>query len=118
MSTRAFFVHAYTAVEIAGVGVVLTGVVASSLVFLYRVVRQGPSGILYRDLRRDLGRAILLGLEFLIAADIIRTVAVDPTIAGAASLGLIIIIRTFLSLALSVEIEGKWPWESTGKGKG
>lgn len=65
----------------------------------------------FRQVRQDLGRGILLGLEVLIAADIIRSVAVTPTLEGVAVLGLIVLIRTFLSVALQVEIEGKWPWQ-------
>jgi uncharacterized membrane protein len=64
----------------------------------------------YRQLRQDLGRGILLGLEFLVAADIIRTVAVDPTLESVATLGVIVVIRTFLSMALQVELEGRLPW--------
>ena len=64
----------------------------------------------YRQLRQDLGRGILLGLEFLVAADIIRTVAVDPTLESVATLGVIVVIRTFLSMALQVELDGHLPW--------
>lgn len=64
----------------------------------------------YRQLRQDIGRGILLGLEFLVAADIIRTVAVTPTLQGVLVLGLIVLIRTFLSMALQVELEGRLPW--------
>ncbi|MBA4191579.1 MAG: hypothetical protein C0467_26670 [Planctomycetaceae bacterium] len=65
----------------------------------------------YRQFRQDLGRGILLGLEFLVAADIIRTVAVTPTLEGVLVLGLIVVIRTFLSISLQVELEGRWPWQ-------
>lgn len=61
--------------------------------------------------RSSLGRAILLGLEFLVAADIINTVAVTPTLLSIAVLAGIVIIRTFLSFSLEVEIEGRWPWD-------
>ena len=64
----------------------------------------------YRKFRQDIGRGILLGLEFLVAADIVRTVAVTPTLDGVLVLGLIVLIRTFLSIALQVELEGRWPW--------
>jgi uncharacterized membrane protein len=69
----------------------------------------------YRRLRENLGRAILLGLEFLIAGDIIRSVVVDPTILNVAVLGLIVLIRTFLSMTLQLEIEGRWPWDPPRK---
>lgn len=65
----------------------------------------------YRRFRQDIGRGILLGLEFLVAADIIRTVAVAPTLENVLVLGLIVLIRTFLSMALQVELEGRWPWQ-------
>ncbi|MEO7863250.1 MAG: DUF1622 domain-containing protein, partial [Nitrospirales bacterium] len=59
---------------------------------------------------QGLGRAIVLGLEFLVAGDIIRTVVVAPTLANVVVLGLIVLIRTFLSMALELELEGRWPW--------
>jgi uncharacterized membrane protein len=75
-------------------------------------VRAGsPEETRYRRLRQDVGRGILLGLEFMVAGDIIRTVAVEPTIDGLIVLGGIVAIRTFLSLSLEVELEGRWPWQ-------
>ena len=65
----------------------------------------------YRAYRQNIGRAILLGLEFLVAADIIRTVAVSPTFRSAGVLAIIVLIRTFLSMALQLELEGRWPWQ-------
>ena len=67
----------------------------------------------YHDLRRDLGKAILVGLELLVAADIIRSVAIDPTFATVGVLGLIVLIRTFLSWSLEVEVNGRWLWQSS-----
>ena len=64
----------------------------------------------YRVVRTVFGRSILLGLEFLVAADIIRTVAVEPSLENVGVLGLIVLIRTFLSFSLEVEIDGTWPW--------
>jgi uncharacterized membrane protein len=66
--------------------------------------------------RSDLGRAILLGLEFLVAADIVNTVAIDPTLDSLAVLAGIVIIRTFLSFSLEVELEGRWPWQRARRG--
>lgn len=65
----------------------------------------------YRTYRQDLGRAILLGLEFLIAGDIIRTVGMAPTLENVLILALIVVVRTFLSMALQLEIESRWPWQ-------
>ncbi len=70
-----------------------------------------PAGDRYRVFRQRLGRAILLGLELLVAADIIRTVAVTPTFTSAGVLGIIVAIRTFLSVSLEVELEGRLPWQ-------
>lgn len=64
----------------------------------------------YETVRRSVGRAILLGLEFLIIADIVETITVDPTLESAATLGLIVVVRTFLSFSLEVELEGALPW--------
>ena len=71
----------------------------------------------YSRFRRVLGRAILIGLELLVAADIIRTVAVTPTIESVSVLGLIVLIRTFLSWSLEVEISGRWPWQKWAAGR-
>lgn len=77
------------------------------------VRRDAVSGV-YVGLRSFLGRGILLGLEVLIAADLIRTVAVAPTLDNAVSLGVIVLIRTFLSFSLDVEITGRLPWRQPG----
>ena len=95
--------------EVAGVGVMILGAVLSVVLLVVRRRRQEAS--LYRQFRLDLGRAILLGLEFLVAADIIRTVSEEPALRGVIVLGLIVVIRTFLSFTLSVELEGRWPWQ-------
>lgn len=99
------------AVDGAGVLVVVVGALIATGRFL--IQRSGGAGEGYRTYRQDLGRAILLGLEFLIAGDIIRTVVVAPTLQNVLVLGLIVLIRTFLSLSLQLEIEGKLPWART-----
>ncbi len=91
-----------------GVLVVVLGL-AVAVVRFFATMRKAPDP--YRQFRQDIGRGILLGLEFLVAADIIRTVAVAPTLGGVLVLGLIVLIRTFLSMALEVELEGRWPWQ-------
>jgi uncharacterized membrane protein len=97
-----------TTVDAIGVMIILIGAVTSTVHF---VARQGDDfGAAYRSYRQGLGRAILLGLEFLIAGDIIRTVVVAPTLENVLILALIVIIRTFLSMALQLEVEGRWPW--------
>jgi uncharacterized membrane protein len=101
-------------IEAIGVLVVVIGSVISSIAFI-RGYRQLPEGIAYRTYRRQLGRSIILGLEFLIAGDIIRTVIVADTLENVAVLGLIILIRTFLSVTLHLEVEGRWPWQHEEK---
>lgn len=96
--------------DAAGVLVVAIGTVASLAQFLLRREPAFTQG--YRVLRENVGRAILLGLEFLIAGDIIRSVVVDPTVVNIVTLGLIVLIRTFLSMTLQLEIEGRWPWQA------
>jgi uncharacterized membrane protein len=96
-------------IDAAGVLVIVVGALLSTWRFLFRR-QDGPEGS-YKRYRQDLGRAILLGLEFLVAGDIIRTVAVAPTLENVFILGLIVLIRTFLSMALQLEVEGRWPWQ-------
>ena len=97
------------AVDAVGVLVIVAGAILATGRFL--VKRHGLASKSYRLYRQDLGRAILLGLEFLIAGDIIRTVVVAPTLVNIVILGLIVLIRTFLSMALQLEVEGRWPWQ-------
>ncbi|RKH12384.1 DUF1622 domain-containing protein [Corallococcus sp. CA053C] len=95
--------------EVAGVGAMVLG---SLLAAVNVAVHRGRSARhTYRKLRQSLGAAILLGLELLVAADIIRTVAEAPTLGQVLVLGLIVLIRTFLSFTLAVELDGRWPWQ-------
>src|SRR5208283_474672 len=98
-----------TAVDAVGVLVIVVGAIFATGRFFVR--RHSGSGQPYRLFRQDLGRAILLGLEFLIAADIIQTVIVAPTLENVMIIGLIVMIRTFLIMALQLEVEGRWPWQ-------
>jgi uncharacterized membrane protein len=93
--------------DAAGVLVIVVGFVVACVRFAAAARGAGDA---YRALRQGLGRAILLGLEFLVASDIIRTVAVTPTIQNVLALGLVVLVRTFLSFSLQVELEGKLPW--------
>jgi len=97
-------------IDAVGVIVIAGGIAYTTVAFLLRrrlADRPDP----YRSYRQGIGRAILLGLEFLVAGDIIRTVAVDLTLQAVGTLGLLVLVRTFLSFALEVELEGRWPWE-------
>jgi uncharacterized membrane protein len=98
-----------TIIDAVGVLIIVVGAVIATFRFLTR--RGSAPGVSYRLYRQDLGRAILLGLEFLIAGDIIRTVVVAPTLENVMILALIVVIRTFLSMALQLEVEGRWPWQ-------
>jgi len=105
------------AVDGIGVAIIVVGGVVALAQYLWRSLRGDRSLESFRTVRRNLGRAILLGLEFLVAADIIKTVAIDPTIGNVGVLAVIVLIRTFLSASLEVEIEGRWPWaRATGGG--
>jgi uncharacterized membrane protein len=94
------------ALELGGVAVILGGVAWAAIGGARRLLTEGPSEAAYSAIRADLGRGILLGLELLIAADIIGTVVVEPTLANLAVLGGIVLIRTFLSFALEAELRG------------
>jgi uncharacterized membrane protein len=97
-------------VEAVGAGIMIFGGLGAFVVFALRARRAETLQRAYPDLRRDLSRCILLGLEVLIVADIVRTIIVDPTLESVAVLGTIVVIRILLSFSLEVEIDGVWPW--------
>jgi uncharacterized membrane protein len=97
-------------VEAVGVVVMVAGGAGALVAVVPSAVDPARRGDAYQRLRRNLGRVILLGLEILIIGDIVRTVVVEPTFEGVAVLGLIVVIRIVLSVALEVEIDGRWPW--------
>jgi uncharacterized membrane protein len=103
--------HASLLLEIAGVGAILGGAVLTVVTGLVLLGRRLPGLRVYRACRSRLGRSILIGLEFLVAADIINTVAVKPSFSSVGTLAAIVLIRTFLSLTLEVEMNGRWPWQ-------
>ena len=114
-------VHLVTrCVELVGIAVILVGALYSAIRFAgdvarYRAAPHDAAALRsdpYKQLRSNLGRSILLGLELLVAGDIINTVAVEPTLGSLAVLAGIVLIRTFLSVSLEVEIEGRWPWQA------
>ncbi|CAA9378910.1 MAG: hypothetical protein AVDCRST_MAG66-287 [uncultured Pseudonocardia sp.] len=102
--------HVATGVELVGVAVLVAGLVWSALRAVYCLRRREPGRRVYGELRESIGGTLLLGLEILVAADLIKTVAVAPTAENVAALGVIVLIRTFLSFSLQVEIEGVLPW--------
>ncbi|MFN2292574.1 MAG: DUF1622 domain-containing protein [Anaerolineae bacterium] len=99
------------AIEILAVVIIVVAIFYSMARYLIHAgLRPGTEGA-YAGLKISLGRSLLLGLEILVAADIVRTVALEATLQSVLVLGLLVLIRTFLSWALVVEIEGRWPWQ-------
>ncbi|MFW6351856.1 MAG: DUF1622 domain-containing protein [Bacteroidota bacterium] len=96
-------------IEAIGVLIIAGGSIFFLIRFLFSVVSM--SGFTYTRLRHDLGKVILLGLEILVAADIIATVSTEPTMSSVLVLGVIVLIRTFLSFSIQLEVEGRLPWE-------
>ena len=95
--------------EVAGVAVLVAGSVLAFVRFAVELVR-GPGVRAYEGARQGVGRTILLGLEILIIADIVQTITIDPTLESAIALGVIVLVRTFLSFSLEIELEGVVPW--------
>ena len=110
-SIPAWIHEAAVVVEILAVAIIAIGIlVALGRFLLHSVVRRAP-GDHYHALKVTLAKTLLLGLEILVAADVIVTVALEATLESVLILGLLVIIRTFLSWSLVVEIEGRWPWQ-------
>ena len=103
--------------EIAGVAILVVGSLLALLSALLLALRRGDGREAYQRARQDVGRAILLGLEVLIIADIVLTITVDRTFDSALTLGLIVLVRTFLSFSLEVELEGVPPWRRGSSGR-
>ena len=109
MTYREFFSHVVDVVEGVGAAILVVGGLGAFVACGYKLAaRRGRDA--YGDLRRNLGRVILLGLEVLIIADIIRTIVVDQSVQSVTVLGIIVLIRVVLSFSLEVEIDGMWPW--------
>lgn len=98
--------------ELLAVGIIIVVALTSTAIFVYRVSRtSGQQLALYTAYKVLLGRGLLLGLEMLVAADVVRTVALNPTLSSIAVLAILVLIRTFLSWSITVEIEHRWPWQ-------
>ena len=106
---RRFIEWSAIGIELATVLLLVLAISIGTLRFLMRLSAQTDA---YSQYRVHLGKTLILSLEFLVAADIIRTVALDQTLENVAVLGMLVVIRTFLSWSLSVEIEGHWPWSN------
>ena len=103
-------------IEVLAVAIIVVSIVAATVKYLVLRVNRGDVGRGYRSYREQLGSGLLLGLELLVAADIVRTVSQAPSLNGVLILGLIVLIRTFLSITLEVELEGVWPWQRSRPG--
>jgi uncharacterized membrane protein len=97
--------------EVFGIGIIVIIGVYSTVISLIQLFKHQSRDEIFKKFRQNFGRGILLGLEFLVAADIIRTVAVDFSYKSVGVLAIIVLVRTFLSFTLEVEITGKWPWQ-------
>ena len=108
-----------TAIEWAALGIEMLGAIIIVAGVLRVAITRGTVRFLmkldepgaYESYKHQIGRSLLLGLEFLVAGDVVRTVALEPTLDNVAVLGLLVLVRTFLSWTLTVEIEGRWPWQ-------
>ena len=104
--------YAALAIEILAVLIIIFAIFHAMIRYTIRSLAEPQEEDNYQQLKVHLGKALLLGLEILVAADIIRTVALEATLESVCILGLLVLIRTFLSWALVVEIEGRWPWNA------
>jgi len=98
-------------IEILAVVIIVLAITYATARYLYHSLIPQQAEDRYWTYKKSLGKSLLLGLEILVAADIVRTVALEATIQSVLVLGLLVIIRTFLSWSLVVEIEGRWPWQ-------
>jgi uncharacterized membrane protein len=105
--------YAALAIEVLAVAIIVVFIFSSIIHYFISGIRHPEEQLQqYKKLKYNLGRTLLLGLEILVAADIVRTVALESTLESVAILGLLVLVRTFLSWALIVEIEGHWPWQA------
>jgi uncharacterized membrane protein len=99
-------------IDFAGVAIIALGALMGVILCARDLLRHEQTVDAYRSLRTFLGRSLLLGLEFLVAGDVIKTVAIGPTLESAIVLAIVVLVRTVLSLSIDVEIDGRWPWEA------
>ena len=99
-------------IDFAGVAIIALGALIGVIICARELLRQERAVNAYSHLRTFLGRSLLLGLEFLVAGDIIKTVAIGPTFDSVIVLAIIVLVRTVLSLSIDVEIDGRWPWQA------
>ncbi len=98
-------------IDMLGTAVIVIGIVWGLAVWVRDRVKLSDSCEIYRDCRQRIGRSIVLGLEILVASDIIHTVAIEPTFVNAGVLAVLIVVRTFISWSLIIDLEARWPWQ-------
>lgn len=108
---KAFAESAAALMELLGVSIIAAFTIYALVFSATRLLKREKPDPIFSQLRQRLGRGILLGLEFLVAADIIHTVAVELTFKTVGILAVVVLIRTFLSFTLEVELSGRWPWQ-------
>ena len=108
--------YAATGMELLAVAIIVLVILFATVSYVLKIVSRQADNTTYTDFRHRIGRALLLGLEILVAADIIRTVVLEPTLNNVIVLGLLVLIRTFLSWSLVLEIEERWPWQPSRGG--
>jgi uncharacterized membrane protein len=118
LNYEGFMSDVVRAFELVGVAILLVGSVLAFVAYGVRLTRRAPRLVAFQDLRASLGRAILLGLEVLVVADIVRTIVVEPTLESAATLGVIVVVRILLSFAIDVEVDGVVPWRKAERDAG
>ena len=102
-------------IELLAVVIIILAIAGATVQYFYHIAKRQATLGHYRDYKHSLARSLLLGLEILVAADVVRTVALEATIQSVTVLGLLVLIRTFLSWALVVEMEDRWPWQPKPK---
>jgi uncharacterized membrane protein len=108
--------YAATGIELLAVAIIVMVILFATASYFLKIMARQADKTTYTDFRHRVGRALLLGLEILVAADIIRTVVLEPTLSNVLVLGLLVLIRTFLSWSLVLEIEERWPWQPSRSG--
>ena len=111
MESGTFIVFISEAIDLTGVVIIAIGAALGIVLFARDLLGGSKLIDAYDRLRTFLGRSLLLGLEFLVAGDIIKTVAIEPTFDSVIVLAVIVLVRTVLSLSIDVEIDGRWPWQ-------
>lgn len=113
--TRTWIEYAATALELFAAAVIVIGIAYGTVRYAIALVSSAQRDAAYRTYRNFIGKNLLLGLEILVAGDIIKTVALEATLENVVILALLVVVRTFLSWSLVVEIEGRWPWQAGSK---